>query len=110
MSINKTDLIKLLKTTPYPVFRDKAHKDQKLPYIVYSYESGDNKRASGRIYRRIQNIQVSLFTKGTEDDFLIISALLDANNVAFGSVFSIQGDENDDTISNVYMTVRCIDE
>lgn len=110
MSIKLTELTSLLKTTKFPVFRDSAPERQLLPYIIYSYISEDHKRASGAIYRRLTLYQVSLFTKGNEKDFLTITKKLNENKIPFSPIVSIQGNENDDTVTNFFTRVRCIED
>lgn len=110
MSINLTELKALLKLTTIPVFRNKAPDGQGLPYIVYTFISEGNKRASGIIYKRLPLFQISLFTKGPEEEFHAITNLLDRKKIPFSTVMSTQGDENDDTVTNIYTNVRCIED
>lgn len=110
MSINLEKLRELLKATKYPVFRDKAPKNQEYPYIVYSFISEDAKMASGRVFKYMPLYQVSLFTTGTEKDFRPIMKVLDANQVTTSGVMSIVGDENDDTVTNFFIQVRTIED
>lgn len=110
MSIKLAELKSLLKATGIPTFRDLAPDRENLPYIIYSYISEDFKRASGSIYRRRILYQVSLFTKGTEEEFNIITKKLNENKVTFSPIMSIQGDQNDDTVNNFFTNVRCIED
>lgn len=109
MSIDLERLRQLLKSTNYPVFRDTAPKNQKYPYIVYSFVSETQKVASGRIFKYMPLYQISLFTTGTESDFRVISKAFDEKQVTISDVASIIGDENDDTVTNYYSYVRCIE-
>lgn len=109
MSINFQQLRALLKSTGYEAYRGKAPTKAVYPYIVYSYISEDFKRASGSIYRRRLLYQVSLFTKGTEEEFNVITKKFNDNKVPFSPIMSIQGAENDDTITNFFTNVRCIE-
>lgn len=110
MSNSFEDLRQCLKSTNYPVFRDKAPKNTKFPYIVYSFISEDEKKASNQSFKELPLYQVSLFTDGTEKDLVPIKKALNAKRIPFSSFGSIQGDENDDTITNFYTQVRCIND
>lgn len=109
MSINFQQLRTLLKSTNLKVYRDKGPTTSVYPFIVYSYISEDFKRASGSIYKRRLLYQVSLYTKGTEEEFNVITKKFNENKVPFSSIISIQGDENDDTVTNFFTNVRCIE-
>lgn len=110
MSISLEKLRELLKATSYPVFRDKAQKNQEYPYIIYSFISEDLKVASSRIFKYMPLYQISLFTTGTEKDFRSIMKVLDANRVTTTGVMSIAGDENDDTVTNFFIQVRTVED
>lgn len=110
MSISFQDLRQALKSTKYQVFRDKAKKNTPYPYIVYSFISEEQKRASGRIYKSLPLYQVSLFTADTEMDIEPLKKSLDEAGFSFAPFMSIQGDENDDTITNFFTQVRCIND
>ncbi|WP_315307482.1 hypothetical protein [Enterococcus devriesei] len=110
MSISLEKLRDILKSTIYPVFRDKAKKDQDYPYIVYSFISEDLKVASGRVFKYMPLYQISLFTTGTEKDFRPIMKALDENHVTTSGVMSIAGDENDDTVTNFFIQVRTVED
>ena len=110
MSINLQQLRTLLKATGLSVYRDKAPTKATHPFIVYSFISEGSKRASGSIYKRLPLYQVSLFTKGTEEEFNVITKKFNENKVPFSTVMSVQGDENDDTITNFFTNVRCVED
>lgn len=110
MSINLEKLRELLNSTDYPLFRDKAPKNQKYPYVVYSFISEDSKVASGRVFKYMPLYQISLFTTGTEKDFRSIMKVLDENHVTTSGVMSIAGDENDDTVTNFFIQVRTVED
>ncbi|MCU7356810.1 hypothetical protein [Enterococcus dispar] len=110
MSTNLEKLRELLKATKYPVFRDKAPKKQEYPYIIYSFISEDTKVASGRIFKYMPLYQISLFTTGTEKDFRPIMKILDKNHVTTSGVMSLNGDENDDTVTNFFIQVRTVED
>lgn len=110
MSINHKELVALLKTTPFLVYRDKAPTGTAYPYIIYSYMYQDFKRASGLIYKALPRYQISLFTKGIESDFLPIIKALDGEKIPFSTVNSIQGDENDESVTNFYIDVGCVED
>lgn len=110
MSVSYEQLKTLLKTTPYPFYRDKAKKGQEYPYIVCTHISESHKRASGSIYKKMPQYQISLFTAGIETDFNPITKVLNDNKIPFSTLNSIQGDENDDTVTNFFIKVRAIED
>lgn len=110
MSIDFKGLQRLLKQTPYKVFRDIAPKNTPYPYVVYSFVSEDVKIASGSIYKRLPLYQVSLFTTGTEKDLEPIIEKLNSEKVLFSTINSMLGDLNDDQVTHFYFTVRCVED
>lgn len=110
MSINFEKLKATLKGTGYPVFRDKAKKGTDYSYIVYSIVSKGRKKASGKVFKRLPYYQISFFTDGDELDLLTLEKALEVANIPFSPFASQQGDENDDTITNFYTYVRCIED
>lgn len=109
MSVNKETLVKLLKTTPYPVFRDKALKGTDYPYIIYSLVSKGKKSAASKTYRKMPYYQISLFTAGVETDLDPIEDLFSENRIPYKEFQGIQGDENDKRITNFFTYVRCVE-
>lgn len=109
MSINLQGLKELLKSTGYPVFRDKAVSNTKYPYIVYSFVSEDIKMAGSRVHKTLPLYQVSLFTTGTEEEFRSIIHAFDSARVPTTGVMAIVGDENDDTVTNYFVQVRVVE-
>lgn len=110
MSINFANLKTLLKSTGYSVYQDKAPKGTFYPYLVCSYMSEPHKRASSKILRKMPQYQISLYTLGLAKDFDPITKILDSNGIAFSAIDSIQGDENDDSVTNFFIRVRCISD
>lgn len=110
MSITRKQLSDLLKTTKYPVYRDRAANEEDYPYIVYSFINEDDKRASSKVIKHMPLYQISLFTTGTELDFRPIKNVLNDNLVGYSSLDSIRGDENDETVTNFFLNVRCIED
>jgi flagellar biosynthesis/type III secretory pathway M-ring protein FliF/YscJ len=109
MSNSFEELRSALKATNYPLFRDKAPKGTKYPYLVYSFVSQGKKIASGSIYRKLPLYQVSLFSTGTEKDLEQVENALNGSNIPYKDFASMQGDENDDTITHFYTYVRCVE-
>lgn len=109
MSINLKGLKEVLDSTGISYWRDKAPKNTDYPYIIYSFVSEDPKVASGRIFRTLPLYQISLFTTGTEKDFRPILFALSKKGIPTGSVMSIVGDENDDTVTNFFIKVRLVE-
>lgn len=110
MSISFEKLKATLKGTGFPVFRDKAKKGTDYPYVVYSIVSKSRKIASGKVFKRLPYYQISFFTDGDELDLLPLEKALEAATIPFAPFASQQGDENDDTITNFYSYVRCIED
>ncbi|PZL74101.1 hypothetical protein CI088_07855 [Enterococcus plantarum] len=109
MSINFEQLKSALKSTKVPVFRDKAKLGIMYPYIVYSNISKGKKMASSKVYRRSSYYQISFFTLGTEQDIIVIETALEKAGIPYKEFIGIQGDENDETVTNYYTYVRCIE-
>lgn len=109
MSISFDELKTALKSTKLPVFRDKAAKGTDFPYIVYSNVSKSKKMASSKVHRRLPYYQVSLYTTGTEQDLEALETALETAGVPYSDLTGIQGDENDDTVTNYYTYVRCVE-
>ncbi|HFJ5144221.1 TPA: hypothetical protein ACGUXD_001061 [Enterococcus faecium] len=110
MSISFDELKTALKSTKLPVFRDKARLGTMYPYIVYSNVSNSKKMASGKVYKKLPYYQVSLFTAGTEQDLRVLEHALENAGILYTDFVGIQGDENDDTITNFYTYVRCVED
>lgn len=108
MSINLEDLKALLKSYNSKVYRDKAPKNTKYPYIVYSNISIGKKKASGKIFRILPLYQISLFTDGTEKELMRLEKIL--SGIPHTDFSSIQGDENDETITNYYTKIRVVED
>lgn len=109
MSTSFNELIKALKSTKLPVFRDKAAKETNFPYIVYSNVSKSKKMASSKVHRRLPYYQISFYTIGTEKDLAVLETALEEAAVPYADFVGIQGDENDDTVTNYYTYVRCME-
>lgn len=109
MSISFDVLKTALKSTKLPVFRDKAAKATDFPYIVYSNVSKSKKMASSKVHRRLPYYQVSLYTTGTEKDLSILELAFEKACIPYADFVGIQGDENDDTVTNYYTYVRCVE-
>jgi len=110
MSTSFNELIKALKSTKLPVFRDKAALGTMYPYIVYSNVSINKKMASGKVYKKMPYYQISFFTLGTEQDLVIIEQVLEKASIPYADFVGIQGEENDDTVTNYYSYVRCVED
>lgn len=109
MSINFEQLKSALRSTKLPVFRDNAKLGTMYPYIVYSNVSKGKKMASSKVYRRSAYYQISFFTLGTEQDLIVIESELEHAGIPYKEFVGIQGDENDDIVTNYYTYVRCIE-
>ncbi|HAP4693490.1 TPA: hypothetical protein IUW96_001927 [Enterococcus faecalis] len=101
---------KSLIDSGYKFFRDKAPSETAYPYLVYSYFAENQKWASNMFIATKALYQVSLFTDGTEKDLKPLKNSFKLNGVHFNGFSSIQGDENDDTITNFYTEVSVYGE
>ncbi|KAJ85334.1 hypothetical protein [Enterococcus faecalis] len=110
MSISFEKLRITLKSVGVPVTRDKAGKGTDYPYIVYSNVSQGKKMASSKVHRRMPYYQISFYTTGTEKDLIALENALEEAGIPYTDFVGIQGDENDDTVTNFYTYVRCIED
>ncbi|MCC4085674.1 hypothetical protein [Enterococcus faecalis] len=110
MSISFQKLRATLKAVGVPVTRDKAEKGTDYPYIVYSNVSQGKKMASSKVHRRMPYYQISFYTTGTEKDLIALENALEEAGIPYTDFVGIQGDENDDTVTNFYTYVRCIED
>ncbi|EGO7769055.1 hypothetical protein O2N11_000387 [Enterococcus faecalis] len=110
MSISFEKLRIALKSVGVPVTRDKAEKGTNYPYIVYSNVSQGKKMASSKVHRRMPYYQISFYTTGTEKDLIALENALEEAGIPYTDFVGIQGDENDDTVTNFYTYVRCIED
>ncbi|WP_368566767.1 hypothetical protein [Enterococcus faecalis] len=110
MSISFEKLRITLKSVGVPVTRDKAEKGTDYPYIVYSNVSQGKKMASSKVHRRMPYYQISFYTTGTEKDLIALENALEEAGIPYTDFVGIQGDENDDTATNFYTYVRCIED
>lgn len=110
MSISFEKLRITLKSVGVPVTRDKAEKGTDYPYIVYSNVSQGKKMASSKVHRRMPYYQISIYTTGTEKDLIALENALEEAGIPYTDFVGIQGDENDDTVTNFYTYVRCIED
>ncbi len=108
MSISLNELKVNLKKAYPRVYRDRAPNNSDYPYIVYSNISIGKKIASGKLFKLLPLYQVSLFTSGTEDDVLILEKAL--SKIPHTDFVGIQGDENDETVTNFYTQIRVVED
>ncbi|WP_373710323.1 MULTISPECIES: hypothetical protein [Jeotgalibaca] len=104
------DLEEILNSTGLSWSRDKAPKKAKYPYLIYSFVSRSKYYASGKVFKRISSYQVSLFTDGTEQDLSVIEKKFESKGISYLPFNSIQGDENNDTITNFFTYVRVVED
>ncbi|MCO7180447.1 hypothetical protein NH621_04520 [Lactococcus formosensis] len=107
MSISLDELVKLLKTVNSQTFRGKAPPKASYPYIVYSNISMGKKVASSKTLKLMPLYQISLFTTGTEKDLKPLEIAL--RGIPHTDFNNIQGDENDDTVTNFYTQIRVVE-
>lgn len=109
MSINSKKLIELLESTNLDVYQNEAAKDQEYPYIIYSFVSEDDKRASSKVHKTLPYYQVSLFTEGDREDINIIKQVFNKEKVSFKPFGTLNYKENNKQITNFYTYVRCVE-
>lgn len=107
MSINLEQLRELLKAVNTKTYRGNAPPGASYPYIVYSNISMGKKVASGKTIKLMPLYQVSLFTTGTELDLLPLEKAL--SKVPHTDFTGIQGDENDDKVTNFFTQIRVVE-
>ncbi len=66
--------------------------------------------ASSKVHRRMPYYQISFYTTGTEKDLIALENALEEAGIPYTDFVGIQGDENDDTVTNFYTYVRCIED
>lgn len=103
-------LEELLESTGLEWSRDKAPKKTKYPYLIYSFVSRSKKYAAGKVFKRISSYQISLFTDGTEQDLAVIEKQLESKGISYLPFNSIQGDENNETITNFFTYVKVVED
>lgn len=106
MLISFDEFRERLKSSGLKVYRDKAAKGERLPYLIYSASNVSEVWGSSHSQKTLCEYQLSLFTRGTEKDLFPINRLL--NDIPHQPWNQQQGDENDDTITNFYTFVRVI--
>ena len=107
-SVNQ--LTTILNSTGLKVYRDKATSTAAYPFIVYSFVNRGKKYASGLVYKRLSEYQISLFSTGTEKELKVIEQVFENNNIRYLPFSSLQGDENDDTVTNFYTYVKMVED
>lgn len=80
--MNLKELANLLEKTNLPVTYRKWAKGQvpDLPYIIYYADNTDNFKADNRVYKKVQNVSIELYSnkKNTREE-MKIEAILDEN-------------------------------
>lgn len=84
-----SELVKILKATGYPVVYSHfivAENNPMLspPYIAYIFTYSSNMYADNKVYQKVNNIQIELYT--TKKDLqaeLRLEQLLDANEITY---------------------------
>lgn len=88
------------------VYRDVAPRTAKYPYWIYTYTNTQRLVASTGTRLIVNEYQVSLYTKGVEDELLPFIKTFD--DVPFQPFRGIPGDENDETITDLYTYIEVI--
>src|SRR5690606_3679435 len=80
------ELVTILMETGYPVAYSHFLYDVQAPFIVYREPESSNFHADNRVYKKIRNIDVELYTdKKDPEAEEKIEALLDANDLPYES-------------------------
>ena len=109
MSVSQEQLVAVLKSTGYLVYQNEAKKNQDYPYLVYSFVSEDDKKASGKIFKTLPYYQISLHTEGDRDDLKKIRKAFNDQLVPFKPFQSLSYKENNKHVTNFYTYVRCLE-
>lgn len=84
--MNLLDLEDILKQTSYPVKYSHFEKPVKAPYIVYIIRNTDNYMADNKVFMKIDNVQIELYTsKKDVESEKKIEKLLDEKEIAYES-------------------------
>lgn len=96
------DIGDILATTGLPVVQGKWREEPTLPYIVYSRPFTSNFGADNVTYKKINNIDILLFSKGKDEasEKLIEDAL--TNNGIFYEITGEEFQEDEFTYQVVY--------
>ncbi|UTG99324.1 hypothetical protein [Macrococcoides canis] len=108
MQITQKQLIDLIETAGFPVYRDLAPTDAVYPYVRYQFVDETMKRSSNGVAKYFPQYQISLFTKGIETDMYKITDILNKNKIPHSQIDGIPGSENDDLVTHFFIYVRCI--
>ncbi|WP_459499900.1 hypothetical protein [Bacillus sp. C1] len=108
MQINVQELRTIMKQSGIPVYRDEAPTKAKEPYIVYEFVNEQHKRASNKVLKSMPLYQISVVTKGTEQDIEPLKVVFNDAGVSYAQFDGMPYDENDDTVTQFITYVRCI--
>ena len=98
--MTRTELCTILKATGYPVAYSHFISSPKTPlpvppYITYLSAYSSNLKADNKVYKKIDNFQIELYTKAKDSvSEKKLEDLLDANEIAYDSVENWIDSEN----------------
>ena len=92
----------------FNVYRDVAPADAAYPYVRYQYVFEQSKRSSNTAFEHHPTYQISLFTRGVEQDMYEITDVLDRHKVSYEQIEAMPGSENDEFVTHFSTYVRCI--
>ncbi|MNI40239.1 hypothetical protein D3C73_944530 [compost metagenome] len=84
--MNLTQLFNYLKATGYPVAYSHFKSEVATPYIVYLSSYSSNFNADDKVYKKVDNIQIELYTdKKDLTAEAVLENTLDANGIVYDS-------------------------
>jgi hypothetical protein len=84
--VTLNDICTILKATGYPVAYSHFTTSQTPPYIAYMSVYSSNLKADNRVYQKVDNLQIELYT--AKKDLIAekkLEDLLDQNEIAYES-------------------------
>lgn len=79
-------LYNILNKTSLPVAYHHFEEDTKPPYIVYLVDNNDNFMADNKVYKKIININIELYTNKKDIELENkLEDILDENNICYTS-------------------------
>lgn len=90
-----TELTKILKATGFPVAYSHFKTHQEPPFVVYVTSHSSNFIADGKVYKKITNVQIELYTSKKDlDAEAKVEQVLDDNNITYQSTETFIETEN----------------
>lgn len=107
---NLEKVLRVLKLTKIPVYRDSAPSGHSYPYLIYEYVNDDPNHASNSVISETLTYQITYISTGIETELTPIKDILSKNQIFHSGFKSGPYDENDETVTQFNTFVRCWDE